>query len=367
MLFLVAGPSTDGDAAPVTPPVASPQPGPPTPTATPIAAAEPVLLESCDGARTATSADPGTLTCSRWTIAWREGGTPWGFVVADSYDAVIAERERQLGFARQYARFFEVPIDERYTDPGQPICSTCESEAPQGRWGEGQVFGDGPARRAIAGAEAELRALDAALDEHVPKLKEVARLAQDAQVGKVAREHAKQMRLGMLELSKGRLALDNAAVFRSEDKAQQVGRSAGERVKALAKSSDALEAAVGRAVAKAHGGSYLEEGAASEAKPRLEVDFDGAKVVAIYKLGDAQATWFEGKVSLDGGIAGRSLLAPEDGKLKCQAHTEECGYVYIDSMLRFTQREAKDDKPAQEVAELWFRRSTWVMAKPFVR
>jgi len=306
------------------------------------------------------------LTCSRWTIAWREGGTPWGFVAAESYDAVIAERERQLGFARQYARFFEVALDERYTDPGRPICNTCDAEAPAGRWGEGQRFGDGPARRAISGAEAELRALDAALTEHLPQLKDVARLARETDVGKAAKEHAKQMRLGVLDLAKARLALDNAVVFRSETKAKEVGKMARSRVEALAASSIRLIEAIGKAVGKAHGGRYLEDGGSASGSPHLEVVFDGAKVSATYVIGEAQATWFEGTVSLDGGISGRSLLAPEDGALECQAHTVDCGYVYIDSVLRFSRRKGAEEEE-EEVAELWFRRAQWVMAKPFVR
>lgn len=329
-------------------------------------ATEPVLVEACDGTRTATKEDPRTLTCNRWTIAWREGGTAWGFVTADGYDAVIAERERQLAFARRYARFFGVPLDERYTDPSEPICETCATAAPTGRWGNGQKFGDGDAREAITGAEAELLALRAALDEHMPRLEDAARLAREPATARAARTYAKQLRHGVLDLAKARLALDNAAVFRSEPMARDTGKVIRERVTALAHSHATLGEAVARVVAKAHAGKYTEEGAQTPEAPRLEVSVDGTQVVATYFAGGGQSTWFEGTVALDGGITGRSLVAPDDGALTCPQHSEECGYVYIDSVLRFTERE-DPDQTTRQVAELWFRRNSWVMAKPFTR
>ncbi|MCA9652725.1 MAG: hypothetical protein KC501_22600 [Myxococcales bacterium] len=330
-----------------------------------VASIEPVVVEACDGTRSAPAGDPGMLGCARWHIVLREGGVPKGLIVADGYDALIAERERQLAFAREHARFFDAPLDPRFADPGPPVCSTCELAAPQGRWGEGQVLGDGPALRAVTAAQGELTALASAIDEHLPRLRDVARLARESTTSKAAKDHAKQLHQAVLELAELRLALDDAAILRSEKLATDAGRSARTRIDALAASSSALAGALGKLVAKAHGGSYAEEGAGADG-PHLEVVLDGATVTATYKVGGAKSTWFEGTVGLDGAIAGRSLLAPESGQLSCKAHTVDCGYVYVDAMLRFSERPVDGGK-TQQVAELWFRRAKWVMAKPFIR
>lgn len=353
-------------ASPMREPTATPSPG--AKGGAPATPSEPALVEACDGSRQSPSADVGMLSCRRWVIAWQEGGTPWGFVTADSYDGVIAERERQLGFARLYARFFEQPLDERYTDPSPPICETCETGGPVGRWGDGQKFGDAAAREALAAAEAKLAALDAALDEHMPRLTDAARLALDPAVSKPAKAYAKQLRQGVLHLAKLRLALDNAVVLRSEQAARDAGRVAGEQAEALASSLVALRTAVAKEVGKAHAGRYFEEGAAEGAdRPYLEVSIDGFAVEGTYFLGSAKSTWFSGTVELDGSITGRSLLAPDSGTLTCAQHSEACGYVYIPSVLRFTERPGAEGKKPAQIAELWFQRSAWVMAKPFVR
>lgn len=351
-------------AAPATP--ASPAAEPTTTPAAAVATTEPVLVEACDGSRAAAKEDPRTLSCNRWTIAWREGGTPWGFITAPSYDAVIAERERQLAFARRYARFFGVPLDERYTDASEPICETCAAQAPTGRWGAGQKFGDEGAREALTSAETELQALHAALGEHMPRLEDAARLAREPATARAARAYAKQLRHGVLDLAKARLALDNAAVFRSEPMAKDTGKAVRGRMQALTSSHATLGEAVAKVVAKAHGGKYIEEGSQAPDAPALEVSIEGTKVTATYFAGGGQSTWFEGAVDLDGGIAGRSLVAPDSGQLTCQQHTEACGYVYIDAVLRFTERE-DPDQTTRSVAELWFQRDRWVMAKPFMR
>ncbi len=348
-----------------TPPAPSPAPKPKV-QPKPLAAAEPVLVESCEGARTQPDKDVRMLSCARWRVAWHEGGTVWGFVIADSYDAVVEARERQLGFARRYARFFEVPLDERYTDPSPPICDTCQSQAPAGRWGEGQKFGDAAARKAIEGAETALVAFDKALDEHLPRLTEVARLSHDATTAKGAKAYAKQMRQAVLDLAKARLALDNAVVFRSDKSAADVTRTVTERTEALDKAYTSLLTAVGREVGKAHAGRYLENDTPEPERPYLEVEVDAGKVTATYFAGGAQSTWFTGQVALDGGITGRSLLAPEKGGLTCKQHSVDCGYVYVPSVLRFTERKDPAEK-AHHTAELWFQRSSWVMAKPFSR
>jgi hypothetical protein len=260
-----------------------------------------------------------------------------------------------------------VPLDERYTDPSPAICETCEtSRAPVGRWGEGQKFSGAAAREALAKAEAEHAALDAALHEHVPRLTDAARLARDPAVGKAARAYAKALRQGVLQLAKGRLALDDAAVLRSERAAKDAGRAATVQVEALASTLTALRTAVGKEVAKAHAGRYFEDGGHGSDGPRLEIEIDGSGVKATYATGGAKSTRFEGTVELDGSLAGRSLLAPEQGTLSCTQHTEACGYVYIPSVLRFTERAMPEGKSLQ-TAELWFQRSNWVMAKPFTR
>ena len=327
---------------------------------------EDAVVEACDGTRTESKEAARTLKCQRWKVEWREGGTVWGHVSAKSYDAVIAERERQLGFARQHARFFDEPFDERYADASEPICDTCAPDKPVGRWGSGQKFGDSRARAAIEAAETDLGAFDKAMAEHLPRLKDVARLSRETGVDKAAREHAKQMRLGMLGLAKARLALDNAMVLSSEKAAKDVQRSITERTKGLAASYADLVTAVGKEVGKAHGGKYLEDNTQGPTRPYLFVEFEGSKVTGTYIVGGARSTWFTGEVAIDGGITGRSLVAPENGKLTCAEHSEECGFVYVPAVLRFSERKDPDQK-SHEAAELWFQQSKWVLAKPFSR
>ncbi|MEM9462512.1 MAG: hypothetical protein AAGF11_50655 [Myxococcota bacterium] len=367
-LVLLAAPAGAGKSAPTSPasPASPGKSGLGSGLAKTRPPAEPVLVEACDGARTVPTKPARALSCSRWTIAWQEGGTPWGFVTASSYDDAVAERERQLGFARRYARFFELPLDDRYSDPSPPICETCRTTTPAGRWGDGQKFSDGAARKAIAAARAELEALDTALDEHLPRLEDAARLARENGTGKLARTYAKQMQQAVLSLAKGRLALDNAAVFRSEKTAKDAGKAATQQSEGLASAFTKLVGAVAKEVGKAHGGKYMENGGAGPDTPHLQVELDGSKVTATYFAGGGQSTWFEGTVALDGAITGRSLVAPEKGSLSCQQHTEACGYVYIPSVLRFTERQ-DPEKKTQQTAELWFQRSQWVMAKPFIR
>lgn len=343
---------------PKPPPVAS-APGSKAP-------ADDAVIESCDGTRTKANRDARLLQCARWKVAWREGGTVWGYVSGASYDAVVAERERQLGFARQYARFFEQPFDERYADPSEPICDTCKPDKPVGRWGEGQKFGDSTARNAITTAEADVGALDKALAEHLPRLREIAGLAREAGVDKAAKAHANQIRQGMLDLAKARLALDNAAIFRSARAAKGVSKSVTSRTKELSVSFAALITAVGKEVGKTHGGKFFEDNTQGPQRPYLDVEFEGAKVTGTYVVGGARSTWFTGEVALDGGITGKSLVAPEKGQLTCQEHSEECGFVYVPAVLRFSERKAPDQK-VSEAAELWFQQSKWVLAKPFSR
>lgn len=371
-LALIAGvanadaPTTANPLGDKAAPKATP-PKPPASTTPKIVAtpAEDALVEACDGSQTKAAENARLLKCRGWKVAWREGGSVWGYVSASSYDAVIAERDRQLGFARQYARFFEQPFDERYADPSEPTCDVCEPDKPVGRWGEGQKFGDSTARQAIDAAEADLSALDKSLADHLPRLREIAGLARETGVDKAAKAHASQMRLGMLDLAKGRLALDNAAVFRSARSAKGVSRTAAERTKELANSYAALVTAVGKEVGKAHGGRYPEDNTQGQ-RPYLDVEFAGSKVKATYVVGAARSTWFEGEVALDGAISGKSLVAPEKAQLTCQEHSEQCGFVYVPAVLRFSERKAPDQK-VSEAAELWFQQSKWILAKPFSR
>ena len=276
-----------------------------------------------------------------------------------------ADRITRVAARRCFLRV-EQPLDERYADPSPPICDACTSTTPAGRWGEGQKFSDGAARKAITASTDQLAALGTALDDHLPRLEDAARLARDPATSKVARAYGKQLHDSVLYLGKGRLQLDDAAVFRSEKLAREVGSAATEHVESLASAYDKLLAAVGKEVGRAHGGNYAESDAQGPKAPYLQVSIDGAKVTATYFAGGGQSIWFDGEVALDGGITGRSLVAPESGTLTCQQHAESCGYVYIPSVLRFTERQDPDEKSVQ-TAELWFQRSTWVMAKPFTR
>lgn len=352
------GPKVEANKTPPRPPPSAEAPGTKAP-------AEEVMVENCDGTRTKSEADARTLTCEGWKVEWREGGSVWGYVSGSSYDAVIKERDRQLGFARQYARFFEQPFDDRYADPSQPVCDMCKEERPAGRWGDGQKFGAGTAREAIDKAQADLEALDKALMEHLPRLRDVAGLAREAGVDKAAKAHADQIRLGMLDLAKGQLSIDNAEVFRSARSAKKVSELAASRSTDLGNSYAALLAAVGKEVGKVHGGKYFEDNTTGQ-RPYLQVDFDGSKVTATYVVGTARSTWFNGEVALDGAITGKSLVAPEATPLTCQEHSEECGFVYVPAVLRFSERKAPDQK-VSAAAELWFQQSKWVLAKPFSR
>ncbi|MEX1362151.1 MAG: hypothetical protein AB1Z98_03450, partial [Nannocystaceae bacterium] len=261
-----------------------------TPSKTAPAALEPVAIEACDGTRTRTARDPALLACSRWRVDWREQGVVRGLVVADGYDAVIEARERQLAFARDYARFFDAPVDARFTDPGPPVCDTCESSVPKGRWGEGQLLGDGPSVRAVAEARPLVNALASVVEPRLPTLRDVARLAREPSMAKAAKEHAQQTRQALLELSELRLALDEAAVLRSVKIANDVSTASRKRAEALEASSAALLAALGSAVNKAHGGTYVEDGNAGAEAPRLQIELDGASVTATYRVGGASST-----------------------------------------------------------------------------
>jgi hypothetical protein len=335
----------------------------------PGASVDTIAIEQCDGSRTRPPAKPKALTCARWKIEWTRGGKIWGVTSADSFTALVAERERQLGFARQYARLFELPFDARWAEPSQPVCDACEQNvpsSPSGLWGDAQAFGANPTIAALAEARTKLQALKTAVvDVHLPRLRDIARLSRAPATSRLAKQYGKTLDGAVGDLVKLQLDLENAAIFRSQDQVKRAAKAIDARAKALETSANALVANVAKTVAKVHGGRYSEDAAPGAAKSSLVVEFVGDKVTATLVQGEAKSVWFEGNVHLDGRVAGKSLVAPEGTALKCSAHSAECGYVYAPAILRFDER--KDDLGKRRTVELWFQQSTWVHAKPFVR
>jgi hypothetical protein len=350
----------------IQPSFAESEPEPPPAKGEPGAATDAIAIEQCDGSRTRPSAKPKALSCARWKIEWSKGGKIWGVTSADSFANVVAERERQLGFARQYARLFELPFDARWAEPSQPVCDMCEQSVPSGPsglWGDAQAFGANRAIVAAAEARQKLGTLETSVvDVHLPRLRDIARLSRAPATARLAKLYGKQLEGAVADLVKLQLDLENAAIFRAKDRVDKVAKAIEARTKSLDASAAALVAAVAKTVAKVHGGRYTEESAATT-KSQLVVAFDGDKVTATLVQGEAKSVWFEGNVHLDGRIAGKSLVAPENVALTCSAHSTECGYVYAPAILRFDER--KDSK--QRIVELWFQQSSWVHAKPFVR
>lgn len=335
----------------------------------PGAPVDTVAVEQCDGSRTRPAAKPKALTCARWKIEWTKGGKIWGVTSADSFAAVIAERERQLGFARQYARLFELPFDARWSAPSQPVCDACEQNvptSPSGLWGDAQAFGANPTIAALAEGRTKLAALETAVvDVHLPRLRDIARLSRASATARLAKAYGKTLDGAVGDLVKLQLDLENAAIFRSQEQVKRTTKAIEARTKALEASAGALVGAVAKTVAKVHGGKYSEEGAAAGAKTQLVVEFVGDKVTATLVAGESKSVWFEGNVHLDGRVAGKSLVAPENVALTCAAHSTECGFVYVPAILRFDER--ADERGKRRIVELWFQQSTWAHAKPFWR
>lgn len=337
------------------------------PAKDPGASIDTIAVEQCDGSRTRPSAKPKALSCARWKIEWSKDGKIWGVTSADTFAAVVADRERQLGFARQYARLFELPFDARWAAPSQVVCDACEQNVPStpsGLWGDAQAFGANPTIAAVGEARGKLTALETAVvDVHLPRLRDIARLSRAVATARLAKLYGKTLDGAIIDLAKLQLDLENAAIFRSPEAVKRTTKAIDARIKALDASAAALVANVAKTVAKVHGGRYSEDGAPAGSKSLLVVDFAGEKVTATLVAGEAKSVWFEGNVFLDGRIAGKSLVAPEGAALTCTAHSTECGYVYAPAILRFDQR--KEDK--RRIVELWFQQSTWVHAKPFSR
>lgn len=70
-------------------------------------------------------------SCSKWIIEWRDSsGSVWGLSEAKSLQKLIEARDRDLAFERAYAKFFQVPFDQKFANPSQPICDGCRPSAP---------------------------------------------------------------------------------------------------------------------------------------------------------------------------------------------------------------------------------------------
>jgi len=324
----------------------------------------PLVRESCDAVRTPISETTKSLKCTRWRMEWSHKGKVWGAIEAESLITLKRKKARHVAFARQYARAFDKSEDPRYEEASPMICDQCDPSVAQGRWGEGQTFSGLESARALDEARKRLAEFERLFYEtHAPAVTEVARLASERKTASNAKRYAKQLELASADLVAWQTQLDQAQMLRSAAKVEKVVKAMKTRGAALDKGLAALGKQVATTVAKSHAGVYAQEGANPAATPTLDVAFDGRTVTGTYRLGEASSVWFEGLVSLDGSLRGRSLMAPTGGKLTCKEHSEACGYEYIPSMIRFSVR----PEPRKEVAELWFQRDKWVAASPFSR
>ncbi|MBV1859067.1 MAG: hypothetical protein KUG77_11705 [Nannocystaceae bacterium] len=324
----------------------------------------PLVRESCDAVRTPVADQSKALTCSRWRLEWSSQGKVWGALEADSLKALQRKKARHVAFARQFSRAFGKSQDTRYEDPSPMICDQCDPTVAQGRWGEGQTFSGLESARALDQARKRLAEFETLFYEtHAPGVTEVARLASERKTASNAKRYAKQLEQASVELAAWQTQLHQAQMLRSAAKVEKIVKAMKVRGAALDKGLTTLGKQVATTVAKSHAGVYAQEGANPAATPTLEVAFDGRTVSGTYRLGEASSVWFEGLVSLDGSLRGRSLMAPTGGKLSCKEHSEACGYEYIPSMIRFSVR----PEPRKEVVELWFQRDKWVAASPFSR
>jgi len=360
------GAAKDGPKEPATKEGAEPKPGSALMApfdALVVPAAGPIVRESCEAVR-APVRDPKGLSCTRWRVEWSHQGKVWGAIEAQSLAALQTKKARHVAFARQYARVFDQAQDPRYEDASPLICDQCDPSTTQGRWGQGQTFSGLESARALDDARERLAEFeDLFYETHAPVVTEVARLTGERKTATNAKRYAKQLALAAGELAQWQSDLHQAELLRSADKAQKVIEAMKTRGAALDKGLEALGKQVASAVATAHAGVYAQEGANPATTPTLDVKFDGRTVTATYRLGEASSVWFEGAVGLDGSLRGRSLMAPPSGTLTCKEHSEDCGYVHIPSMIRFSVR----PEPRKEVLELWFQRDTWVAASPFSR
>ncbi len=333
----------------------------PDPTARGGASTAPeTLSERCDGTRSRPLAE---ATCTRWKIEWSKDGKVWGVTTADSREALVAKRERLLGHARQYARLFELALDDRWSDPTVPICDTCEQNALTAVAGT-------PPPDAVTAALIETRARLVAfeqevLDVHAPRLRDIARLAHDPATARLGKAYAKALELAIVDVVHLALELDNAVVFRAKADVERARKAIEARRTALDRAASALVAVVAKAAAKAHAGTYDDDAVSGPGAARLMIDISPTKVIATFAQGEASAVWFEGTVQLDGTLSGRTLVAPEGGTLTCSNYSLDCGYVWAPAQLRFEDR--TDARGKRHTVELWFEQSKWLHARPFSR
>jgi hypothetical protein len=326
-----------------------------------------VLSESCDGARSK-AVDPQALECVRWKIEWSKDGKLWGVTSASSLTAVVAERERVLGHARQHARLFDVAVDSRWNNPTAPICDTCSPNAAAAA----AAPPSDPSPTAVDTVSTDLvetravlaRFESSVLDVHAPRLREIARLAQESATSRIAKAYATSLQLAVIDLVHFQLELDNAAVFRTAAAVTKVRKAIELRASTLDKSAAALLGTIAKSAARAHAGVYGDDATAGPGA-QIVVKFAGEKVTATFVQGEAETQWFEGTVQLDGSIVGRSLVAPEGVALGCATFSVECGYIWAPAMLRFDDR--IDARGKRHTVELWFQQSKWVHARPFSR
>ncbi|MBC8073344.1 MAG: hypothetical protein IAG13_33800 [Deltaproteobacteria bacterium] len=324
------------------------------------------LSESCDGSRTR-AIEPQALQCVRWKIEWTKDGKLWGVTSASSLNAVVAERERVLGHARQHARLFDVAVDPRWSSPSAPICDTCSPSTASAAAPPSE-----PSPTAVdttSTALVETRAVlarfeTAVLDIHAPRLREIARLAQEPATSRIAKAYATSLQLAVLDLAHLQLELDNATVFRTAAAIAKVRKAIELRASTLDKSAAALLGTIAKSAARAHAGVYSDD-ASPSGGAQIVVKVAAEKVTATFVQGEAETQWFEGSVQLDGSIVGRSLVAPEGVALICPAFSLECGYVWAPAMLRFDDR--IDTRGKRHTVELWFQQGKWVHARPFSR
>jgi hypothetical protein len=327
------------------------------------ASAQGVVAQRCDGTRrTVSPTAAAKAKCSSWRVEWVKDGKVWGVTTAPDLKSLEERTDAMQGFARRDAKLFGRAVDDRFANPSPSICDQCASQRNLGRWGKGQTFSGLTASTELANVRKRYESLQTEVfDTHIPAIDDAARLTHYAKTKKQAAVYAKAIETAVVALGEHALALDVAETMLVQSDVEALAKQIDKTRTELEKARASLVGVVANSVASAHAGTYNQEGASQPAK--LIVAFDGSKVTATYSVGGSTSTWFEGEVSLDGAVTGRSLMAPEKGELKCKDHTEACGYEYINSVLRFA---VASDGKAQR-AELWFQRSTWVQAPVFSR
>ena len=325
------------------------------------------LVEQCDGTRTlASSVD--ALQCRQWKVEWQQDGKAWGVVTASTATGVLTMRDRTMAFLRDETRFFDAPLDRRFV-AGPAICDACRANdpaAPSGMFGDGQRFAGSEIRRAVTTAMPKADSLQKALlEQHVPRLRDVARYASDPKTSKSAKQYVKALHVALFDVARAKLWLENATVLQDKKLVDQAEKLVGGRVESLRKDYEALEDAIANELKRQYAGRWGQEGSDNEDK-HLQVDFERLSVRANHLDGSSRSVWFEGTVNLDGSITGHSLVAPKNGETSCSDHTVACGFERVPSVLRFSQRR-EGPQGNRNVVELWFQQGSWVRAPLFSR